>query len=250
MLSPTATPLVSCSIMQPSRGYIPDCCSNHSSLDNNNQLLEPKLAFIYMNKPEQSSHRTKNIVIENQKEKELMHDVLLLLQNLISREETTVKLIMDSLYDAGSVNLINHKFPARTLNRILKLISRTSKPVFRIFAWRWFKNNGPQLITNWMHSKIAFKTTQTAFNISAKKQVVLANPDPNLNPLIKPQYQLQEVKHLRSQVTLLTGILAGVVTVFGASFIWLGYSLERSHMERIVELQHQVKTLEASLKGY
>jgi hypothetical protein len=234
--------------MQPSRRYSPDFCSNHFSLYNNNQLPEPQVAFIYMNKPQQSSHQTKNIVTENEKEKELMHDVLLLLQNLISREETTVKLIMDSLYDAGSVNLINHKFHARTLNRILKLISRTSKPVFKIFAWRWFKNNGPQLITNWMQSKIAFKTTQTAK--IPKKQVVLANPDPNLNPLIKPQYQLQEVKHLRSQVTLLTGILAGVVTVFGSSFIWLGYSLERSHMERIIELQNQVKTLEASLKEH
>jgi hypothetical protein len=201
-----------------------------------------------MNKQRQSSNQSKNIIKEKEKEQELMHDVLVLLENLISREETTVKLIMDSLYDVGSINLINHKFHSQTLNRLLKLISRTSKPVFRIFAWRWFQNNGPQLITNWIQTKITFKSSQTAKIPTT--QVVLANPDTNVNPLTKPQSQLQEVKHLRSQVTLLTGILAGFVTVFGCSFVWLSYSLERSHMQRIVELQNQVKTLEASFQEH
>ncbi|MDB9372919.1 hypothetical protein [Nodularia sphaerocarpa] len=198
-----------------------------------------------MNQPKETSDNTTNFVLEKQKEKELTHDVLLLLQNLISREETTVKLVLDSLYDVGSINLINHKFRSRTLNRTLKLISRTSKPVFRIFAWRWFQKNGSQLITNWLESKVTFKSTEPPQVASA--QLVVENPEVKLNSLTKPQYQLQEVKHLRSQVTLLTGILAGVMTVFGGSFVWLGYSLERSHMQRIVDLQTQVKTLEASV---
>jgi len=198
-----------------------------------------------MNQPEQISDKTTNFVVEKQKEKEQIDDVLLLLQNLISREETTVKLVLDSLYDVGSINLINQKFRSRTLKRTLKLISRTSKPVFRIFAWRWFKKNGSPLITNWLQSQVAFKSTeQPKIEVA---QLIEENTDTNLNSLTKPQYQLQEVKHLRSQVTLLTGILAVIVTVFGGSFVWLGYSLERSHMQRIVELQTQVKTLEASV---
>ncbi|MEA5512861.1 hypothetical protein [Nodularia sp. UHCC 0506] len=198
-----------------------------------------------MNKPDQSSDNITNLVAEKQKEAELIHDVLLLLQNLISREETTIKLVLDSLYHVGSNNLINQKFRSRTLNRGLKLISRTSKPVFRILAWRWFQKNGSQLITNWLQSQVAFTSTEQPQ--TAKAELVLDNTDTNLNYPTKPQYQLQEVKHLRYQVTLLTGILAAVVTIFGGSFVWLGYSLERSHMQRIVELQTQVKTLEASV---
>ncbi|TVP64054.1 MAG: hypothetical protein EA343_06180 [Nodularia sp. (in: Bacteria)] len=198
-----------------------------------------------MNNPDKPSKNTTKLVVEKQKEAELIHDVLLLLQDLISREESTIKLVLDSLYHVGSINLINQKFRSRTLNRSLKLISKTSKPVFRIFAWRWFKNNGSQLITKWLQSQVTFKSTEQPQ--VTKAELVLENPDPNLNYPTKPQYQLHEVKHLRSQVTLLTGILAGVVTVFGGSFVWLGYSLERSHMQRIVELQTQVKTLEASV---
>ena len=198
-----------------------------------------------MNKLNNSSDKTKNVLVEKQKKEELMHDVLLLLENLISREEVTVKLILDALYQVGSINLINQKFRSRTLNKSLKLISRTSKPVFRIFAWRWFKNNGSELITNWLQSQVTFKSKEESKAV--KTELILDNPDTNLDFPPQPQYQLQEVKHLRSQVTLLTGILAGVVTVFGGSFIWLGYSLEQSHMQRIVELQTQVKTLEASV---
>ncbi|WP_414551811.1 hypothetical protein [Anabaena sp. CCY 0017] len=198
-----------------------------------------------MNKPDQSSDHTANFVVEKQKEAELIHDVLLLLQNMISREETTIKLVLDSLYHIGSINLINQKFRSRTLKRSLKLISRTSKPVFRILAWRWFQKNGSQLITNWLQTQVAFKITQQPQ--AAKAELVLEDPETSQNYPPKPQYQLQEVRHLRSQVTLLTGILAGVVTIFGGSFVWLGYSLERSHLQTIVELQTQVKTLEASV---
>jgi hypothetical protein len=198
-----------------------------------------------MNKPDQFSKERTNTAVENPKQEELMHDVLLLLQNMISREENTVKLVLDSLYDVGANNLINHKFRSRTLNRTLKLISRTSKPVFRIFAWHWFQKNGSHLITNWLESKVTFTTSVPP--TTAKTELIVETPEINLNSVNRSQYQLQEVKHLRSQVTLLTGILAAVVTVFGGSFIWLGYSLERSHMQRIVELQTQVKTLEASV---
>ncbi len=93
---------------------------------------------------------------EKQREKERMRDVLLLLESLVEREEATVKIILDCLYDVGSVNLINKKFRSRPLNGLMKSISRTSKPIFKIFALRWFKKNCPQLIANWLHTKVRF----------------------------------------------------------------------------------------------
>jgi hypothetical protein len=92
--------------------------------------------------------------LEERQEEERMRDVLLLLSNLFQREEVTIKLILDCLYDVGSVNLINQKFRFRLLNRLMKSIARMSKPVFRIFAVRWFHKNCPQLITDWLHSQV------------------------------------------------------------------------------------------------
>ncbi|MBH8554951.1 hypothetical protein I8751_21895 [Nostocaceae cyanobacterium CENA357] len=90
------------------------------------------------------------------------------------------------------------------------------RPIFKIIAWRWFKKNCPQLITKWLQGQIAFKIVE-----KSKTQVVLEKQDPNLNSLAKSQYHVQEVKLLRSQVKLLTGILVSIITIFGGSFIWL-----------------------------
>ncbi|MBR8828370.1 MAG: hypothetical protein DSM107014_10815 [Gomphosphaeria aponina SAG 52.96 = DSM 107014] len=89
-------------------------------------------------------------------EQERMHDVLLMLQHLVEREDATVKIILDCLYDVGSVNLINDKFRSPSLNGIMKSIAKMSKPVFRMVALRWFKKNCPQLIADWLHSKVSF----------------------------------------------------------------------------------------------
>ena len=86
-----------------------------------------------------------------------MQDISLLLENLFEREEVTVKLLLDCLYDVGSVNLINHKFQSRFLNGTLKSVARLSKPAFRLLALRWFKKNCPQLLTNWLRSKVTFQ---------------------------------------------------------------------------------------------
>jgi hypothetical protein len=83
-------------------------------------------------------------------------DILLLLQSLAEREEATVKMILDCLYDIGSANLINKKFPSRPINKMMKSIAGMSKPIFRVFAFRWFKKNCPQLISRWLYSKVTF----------------------------------------------------------------------------------------------
>jgi hypothetical protein len=95
---------------------------------------------------------------ENRIETQRIHDVLILLESLTMREEATIKLIIDCLYDIGYINLINQKVRWRSLNFLAKLIAKSSKPVFRIFAWRWFRRNCPQLITDWLHSQVKFKS--------------------------------------------------------------------------------------------
>ncbi|MEA5504491.1 hypothetical protein VB735_15470 [Halotia wernerae UHCC 0503] len=195
-----------------------------------------------MNKPVKISNNFTDLVNDKKREEEIMHDVLLLLENLICREEITVKLILDCLYEIGSVNLINQRFRSRTINGTLRFMSKMPRPVFKIIAWRWFKKNCPQLITKWLQGQVAFKIVE-----KSKTQVVLEKQDPNLNSLAKSQYHVQEVKLLRSQVKLLTGVLVSIITIFGGSFIWLSYSLERSHLQTVKELQTQVKTLEASV---
>ncbi|MFM5982263.1 MAG: hypothetical protein ACKO9I_17260 [Sphaerospermopsis kisseleviana] len=191
-----------------------------------------------------SSDLTK-LPTEAEREEQLIQDVLLLLENMVYREEATVKLILNCLYDAGSTNLINQKFQSRNLNRTLKWISKMSKPAFRMIAWQWFKKNCPKLITDWLRSQIQFKKVETP-----KVEIVVEYQRTKLNSLDQAQNQMYEVKQLRSQVKLLTGVLVLVVTVLTGSFVWAGYLLERSHLQVVEELQTQVKTLEASVNKH
>ena len=93
---------------------------------------------------------------EKQRQEQRMRDVTLILENLFAREEATVKLVLECLYDIGSANLINKKVPFRPLNRLAKAIANMTKPAFRFWGYRWFKNNCPELITNWLQSKVTF----------------------------------------------------------------------------------------------
>ncbi len=92
----------------------------------------------------------KRVEIEQKK------NVMLLVENLMEREEATFKMIIDCLYDVGSVNLINKKFRMRPLNRVMKLIARLSKPSFKAIAFYWVKKNTPELITDWLLGKVKF----------------------------------------------------------------------------------------------
>ena len=86
-----------------------------------------------------------------------MRDVMLLLENLAVQEEATIKLIIDCLYDVGSINIINKKIPQPSANKLVKWIAVMSKPIFRVFAWRWVKKNLAIKVTNWLARKISFK---------------------------------------------------------------------------------------------
>lgn len=92
----------------------------------------------------------------SQMEAERVREILILLTSLMAREEATIKLIIDCLYDLGYANLINKKVRFRPLNALAKFIAKRSKPVAKIFAWRWFIKNCPELIAGWLYRKVQF----------------------------------------------------------------------------------------------
>ncbi|OLP19982.1 hypothetical protein BST81_02605 [Leptolyngbya sp. 'hensonii'] len=160
---------------------------------------------------------------EAELEAKRMQDIRLLLENLGLREEATIKLIIECLYDVGSVNLINQKIRRRRLNRLMKSVSRLSRPVFRMIAIRWFHKNCPQLIADWLQRKVSFKEA------SAKKPPRPATPLPASGP--PPRSALasasaiteQEILELRSQVKRLNGMLLGTIVLLGGTTLWLAY---------------------------
>ncbi len=95
--------------------------------------------------------------VERRNETERMYDVLMLLEQMFRREEVTLKLILGCLYDVGSVNLINQKINRQTANRLVKWIASLSRPIFGMIALRWFYKNCPQLLVDWLHSKLMFE---------------------------------------------------------------------------------------------
>ena len=106
--------------------------------------------------PEKSLNITK-ISAEERIQQERMRDVVLLLEQLVEREEIALRLIIDCLYDVGSVNLVNKKFRNRPLNRFLKAIARMSKPIARKYILRQVKQKLPVLLADWLENQVSFK---------------------------------------------------------------------------------------------
>ena len=100
--------------------------------------------------------RNSTAIRERQIEDDRMRDVELLLESLFLREEVTLRLVLDCLYDVGSMNLVNRRVQSRPLNRIMKEIARLSKPAFRPFMLRWSRKNCPHLIAEYLHSQVRF----------------------------------------------------------------------------------------------
>jgi hypothetical protein len=167
-------------------------------------------------KPLNASVQLPETLAEKYTEAERMRDVLLLLQNLINSEEATVKLIIDCLYDVGSVNLINRKIRLRPLNRVMKLIGRMSRPVFRVLAFNWLKKNCPQLITNWLQLQVSFEGLK---NISPEIAIEVEQLQPYSGS--QTESLSLEIKYLRYQVRWLAGISIVAIASLGVIFIWL-----------------------------
>lgn len=107
---------------------------------------------------QEKSLKTKSIAAEEKKKQERMRDVTLLLQQLVEREETSLKLIIDCLIDVGSINYANHKLHNPSLNKMMKVLVGYIKPVARMLALRWLKNNLPDLLTTWLENKVSFES--------------------------------------------------------------------------------------------
>ena len=163
------------------------------------------------------SDKTSQIVVLTRQEQlflEQKHDILLLLKHLAESEEVTVKLVLDRLYDIGANNLINQKISSPILKRVLLNSTKIPKPVFRIIAYYWFKQNCPQLITDWLIEQVAF----TAIESDIEEIVEM-----NSNSLQNTELELLKIKQLKSQVRLLTRILIIVIAALLGSFTWLFY---------------------------
>jgi hypothetical protein len=154
------------------------------------------------------------ITEEEQAELQLMQDTNLLLTNLAEREKVTVKAIIDGLYEVGSARLINQKVSIKGLRGPLKGIARFSKPVFRVFAWRWFKKNCPQLITNWLYKQVRFGESAPLLQSDDTDLIDVAPVRDALPPIVEKQ--AKEILALRGRITILTAtvvVLAIVVCV-------------------------------------
>ncbi len=168
-----------------------------------------------MPKYKPKSHKILVLTQEERLSVQRQHDVLLLLQHLAEREETTVKLILDRLYDFGAANLIDNKLGSRSLKKLTKVAAKVSKPAFGVIALYWFKQNCPQLIADWLIKQVAFENKQTT-------ATEIVKVDSNELQLAEPNSL--EIRQLRSQVRLLTNILITVIALCGGSFAWLFYS--------------------------
>lgn len=177
-----------------------------------------------------------------------MHDVSLLLEDVFRAEEPTIKLILDRLYDVGSLHLIDQKLSNRLLNRTTKAIAPHAKPVFRTVAFIWFRKKCPTLVTNWLYKKLtagellpplleeleALEALEEAGEFAVVppgKTVPLPVALPNRSfkslsdrqtgsPLILDQSD-QEIRKLRSQVQFLLGALVCSVMLLGSATLWL-----------------------------
>lgn len=141
-------------------------------------------------------------------------DVLLLLSNMAEREEATVKAVLDCLYDVGSIHLINQRVGVPPLRWPLQGVAHFSKPVFRLFAWRWFKRNCPTLLTKWLIGQVQFGDKALPPTNGSPDAIDVVPVRAALPPLVEKQ--AQEIMALRDRIgwlTLVVVVLAVVVCI-------------------------------------
>ncbi|MBW4474327.1 MAG: hypothetical protein KME45_28730 [Stenomitos rutilans HA7619-LM2] len=202
------------------------------------------------------------LVAEAQREAERMQDVRLLLDHLLRQEAVTVKFILDRLYDVGSVNLINQKVRSQPLNQLTKAIAVMSKPAFKVFAQRWLNKNCSRLITNWLYRKVRFNTPDAQPAVTATK-VLEAQATPSLTPsldpveraasaqpvaaqpvasarLVEPEQLVErdrQIQQLQHQVRWLTGLLVGVILLWGGSIVLPHYIPSSNSLQSLEKAQ-------------
>lgn len=166
---------------------------------------------------------------KQQLEQDRMTDVVLLLETMFVREESTVKLILGCLYDVGSLNLIDQRLRARWLNHLAKWMAQHSRSVFKLIALQWFKRNCPKLITNWLYTQVKFEPHKVVKVVDAAKavdtQTAVEAAAASISDL---EIYRHEVRTLNSRIKLLTTLLIGVTVTLGGGLAW---SLWRGQMQ-------------------
>ncbi|MEO0407536.1 MAG: hypothetical protein AAF289_09320 [Cyanobacteria bacterium P01_A01_bin.135] len=170
---------------------------------------------------------------------ERMHDVSLLLEEVFRAEESTIKLILDRLYDVGSLHVIDQKLSNRFLNRTTKAIAPRIKPVFKVVGFIWFRKKCPDLVTNWLYKKVTagqllpqlmqeleeLEEAEIALLSEGKVPLSLAAlPSRSVRQPAPPAMLAQsdqEIRRLRSQVQFLMGALVCTVMLLGSATLWL-----------------------------
>ena len=162
------------------------------------------------------------VVESAQADQARMADVTLMLDSMFEREESTVEIIINCLYDIGSVHWIDQRVPNRSLNRLAQWSARWSKPVVKIIAMRWFKRNCPKLITNWLYTKVKFEPKQFAQVIEAAGEADIEQAIASLQAPLLAELETyrQRVTMLQARVRLLSLLLVGVILTLGGGLAW------------------------------
>ncbi|MEM8807524.1 MAG: hypothetical protein AAGF01_16010 [Cyanobacteria bacterium P01_G01_bin.38] len=145
---------------------------------------------------------THPVLQDEQTDVEQMHDVLLLLENLALREETTVKLILGCLYDIGAQTLVDQKVHYRPANRLASWVVQSTKPVALVLGLRWFKRNAPKAISDWLYSQV-----------SSSRSLPSEPPVPTVPSEHLLESHFTELQRLRARVRWLSGLSIGMIVM-------------------------------------
>ncbi len=155
-----------------------------------------------------SATPTTKLAKDAEMEADRMEDVVLLLRRLAEHDETTVRLLMDCLYDVGSVHWANQHLPNPMLNQLMRGVARMSKPVFRVFAVKWFQKNCPQMIADWLYTVVTFQP-QTNSEVPPETIVVIQQLEASQ----------RQVKALQTKVKCLASVTVGLVLILGGALV-------------------------------
>ena len=86
-----------------------------------------------------------------------MHEVTLLLRQLVENEAGLAKRVIGHLYDVATVNLIDRNVKVGFLNKPAKGLARFAKPVAKPLGYVWLERNCPELIANWLNEQVSFE---------------------------------------------------------------------------------------------
>ncbi len=174
-------------------------------------------------KAEVSKIETAQAMVESaQADQARMADVTLLLDSMFEREEATIGLVFNCLYDIGSVHWIDQRVANPPLNRLAQWTARLSKPAAKLVAIRWVKRNCSKLIANWLYTKVKFEPQQIAEVIEAAEaadidQFIASFQAPLLAELDNCN---RTISILQARVRLLAILLVSVTLTLGGGLAW------------------------------